>query len=83
MFLDFADSAEDISFELEGDESVPILRANLGNLDGEQVPADLNLAERIGNDAGVLIFRKSFCLEQASHPYWHTMQWLSRGLTGY
>ncbi|KAK7422749.1 hypothetical protein QQZ08_009373 [Neonectria magnoliae] len=52
----FADSAQDISFELEGDDNVPILRATLGNLDGDGVACDLNLSERIGNDNGVLIY---------------------------
>ncbi|KAK7417440.1 hypothetical protein QQX98_004560 [Neonectria punicea] len=53
---DFADSAQDISFELEGDDNVPILRATLGNLDGEGVTCDLNLSECIGNDNGVLVY---------------------------
>ncbi|KAH7120405.1 CVNH domain-containing protein [Dactylonectria estremocensis] len=52
----FAESAEDISFELEGDDSSPILRATLNNMEGEGVSCDLNLSERIGNDNGVLIF---------------------------
>ena len=52
----FADSAQDIELETEGDDENPILRAKLGNVDGEEVEADLNLAERIGNDNGTLIF---------------------------
>ncbi|KAL0933835.1 cyanovirin-n family protein [Colletotrichum truncatum] len=51
----FADSAEDIHFSLEGD-NVPILRARLFNVDGEAVDADVNLAERIGNDNGNFSF---------------------------
>ncbi|CAM1510204.1 Fc.00g005390.m01.CDS01 [Cosmosporella sp. VM-42] len=52
----FADSAFDISFAIEGDDNVPILRAILNNVDGEGVSCDLNLAECIGNDHGVLVF---------------------------
>jgi len=52
----FADSAQDIELNTEGDEENPILRAKLGNVEGEEVEADLNLAERIGNDNGTLIF---------------------------
>lgn len=52
----FADSAEEISFELEGDDSVPVLRAQLFNVDGELVEADVNLAERINNDNGAFTF---------------------------
>ncbi|KAL2759968.1 hypothetical protein ACRALDRAFT_1073962 [Sodiomyces alcalophilus JCM 7366] len=52
----FADSAEDISFELEGDDSVPILRAALFNVEGEAIPSDINLAERIHNNDGAFAF---------------------------
>ncbi|KAJ5222111.1 uncharacterized protein N7469_010998 [Penicillium citrinum] len=52
----FADSAQEIELNTEGDEENPILRAKLGNVEGEEVEADLNLAERIGNDNGTLIF---------------------------
>ncbi|KAL6400148.1 hypothetical protein AUP68_15841 [Ilyonectria robusta] len=52
----YSHSAEDISFELEGDDNVPVLRASLGNMEGENVSRDLNLAECIGNDNGVLVF---------------------------
>ncbi|KAL4882057.1 Cyanovirin-N [Aspergillus karnatakaensis] len=53
---DFSGSADDISFELEGDDNVPILRAQLTNGDGDQVDADVNLAERIGNNNGSFHF---------------------------
>ncbi|KAF4980017.1 hypothetical protein FZEAL_3879 [Fusarium zealandicum] len=53
---DFADSAEDISFELEGDDNVPVLRASLNPADGDPVEANINLAECIGNDGGVLVY---------------------------
>ena len=36
--------------------AVPILRASLGNVAGEYVEADINLAERIGNDNGNFSF---------------------------
>ncbi|KAL2856487.1 Cyanovirin-N [Aspergillus pseudoustus] len=48
----FSDSAEDIHFEIEGDDGVPILRSRLKNADGDDVYADINLAERIGNNNG-------------------------------
>ncbi|KAM0278278.1 hypothetical protein ACHAQH_005291 [Verticillium albo-atrum] len=52
----FANSAEDISFELEGDHGVPILRARLYNVEGEAVDADINLAERLHNNDGAFSF---------------------------
>lgn len=55
----FQDSADDIEFtreERDEDEPIPVLRASLGNLDGENVPADINLAERITNENGQLKF---------------------------
>ncbi|KAJ5352836.1 Cyanovirin-N [Penicillium brevicompactum] len=54
----FKDSADEISFDLEGDEDVPILRAKLKDVDGEEHEADINLAERIGNDNGHLVFHE-------------------------
>ncbi|KAL5335990.1 Cyanovirin-N, partial [Aspergillus crustosus] len=53
---DFSGSAEDISFDLEGDDGVPILRARLTNSDSDEVDADINLAERIGNNNGSFHF---------------------------
>lgn len=52
----FKDSAGDIELHREGDEEVPILRAKLNNLDGDEVDADINLAERITNENGNLVF---------------------------
>ncbi|KAI5460587.1 Cyanovirin-N [Mariannaea sp. PMI_226] len=52
----FSHSAEDITFSLEGDDNVPILRAILGDGEGNQIPADLNLAERISKDNGEFNF---------------------------
>lgn len=55
----FAGSAENIYFTLEGDAQVPILRARLSE-SNESFDADVNLAERIGNDNGNLSFGKLF-----------------------
>ena len=55
----FQDSAEDIelcSEDRDDGEAIPVLRACLGNLDGESVSADINLAERITNEDGHLRF---------------------------
>ncbi|KAJ5182481.1 hypothetical protein N7492_000097 [Penicillium capsulatum] len=52
----FSESAEDIELHREGDDDAPILRAKLGNLDGEQVDGDINLAERFANNNGQLEF---------------------------
>ncbi|ORY65802.1 Cyanovirin-N [Pseudomassariella vexata] len=49
---DFADSAENIRLSIEGDGPVAVLRADLRNIDGEMVGADLNLSERLGNNDG-------------------------------
>ncbi|KAL2131518.1 hypothetical protein VTI74DRAFT_4939 [Chaetomium olivicolor] len=48
----FSHSAENITFSLEGGDSVPVLRAGLRNVEGEVVYRDINLAERIGNNDG-------------------------------
>ncbi|KAF5596791.1 cyanovirin-N [Fusarium subglutinans] len=52
----FSGSASDITFSLEGDDNVPVLRALLNPVDGDPVEADLNLAECIGNDNGTLVY---------------------------
>ncbi|KAI5458331.1 Cyanovirin-N [Mariannaea sp. PMI_226] len=54
----FANSAESISLSLEGQDSVPILRANLKDGHGNAIPRDINLAERIGNIDGHFKFRE-------------------------
>lgn len=59
LFQDFAGSASDISFSLEGDDNVPVLRANLGNMEGESVHRDVNLGEYIGNNDGSFFYSKS------------------------
>ncbi|KAI0113417.1 Cyanovirin-N [Daldinia grandis] len=50
--VNFSETARDVSFSIEGGDSVPVLRAELQNLDGEWVGADINLGERISNDNG-------------------------------
>ncbi|KAK3367414.1 cyanovirin-N family protein [Lasiosphaeria ovina] len=52
----FAESAENINFSLEGDDGVPILRASLRDLEDNLNDRDLNLAERIRNEGGSLVF---------------------------
>lgn len=56
---DFAASAENLRFALEGDNSVPVLRAQLRNAAGELVDADLNLGERLGNNNGQFTLSRS------------------------
>ncbi|KGO63538.1 Cyanovirin-N [Penicillium italicum] len=53
---DFQASADNVSFGREGDASVPILRAVLRDVEGGEHDADINLAERIGNNNGQLVF---------------------------
>lgn len=65
----FSHSAEDISFSLEGDDSVPVLRAGLKNMEGEVVYRDINLGERIENVDGNFEFRKSIILLTQSSVY--------------
>ncbi|KAK6956651.1 hypothetical protein Daesc_001930 [Daldinia eschscholtzii] len=50
--VNFSETAQNVSFSIEGGASVPVLRAELQNLDGEWVGADINLGERISNDNG-------------------------------
>ena len=52
----FTDSAHDVEISTEGDDNVPVLRARLENVDGDQIDANINLAERITNDNGSLRF---------------------------
>ncbi|KAF9741144.1 hypothetical protein PMIN06_005569 [Paraphaeosphaeria minitans] len=52
----FADSAQNVHFAVEGDGEVPVLRATLLNDDGEGVERDLNLSERIANNDGNFLF---------------------------
>lgn len=54
----FTESADNISFKLEGEDEdqIPVLRAMLLNVDGEPIPAEVNLAERIENTNGEFYF---------------------------
>ncbi|KAJ5626610.1 hypothetical protein N7528_004037 [Penicillium herquei] len=54
--VNFKDSASNIELNIEGDDEVPILRATLISMEGEEIDADINLAERISNDNGDLVF---------------------------
>jgi hypothetical protein len=52
----FANSAENVHFSIEGDGTVPVLRATLFDGDGNGNERDLNLSERIGNNDGNFSF---------------------------
>jgi hypothetical protein len=52
----FSHTAANTFFDIEGGESVPILRAGLKNEEGDWTEADVNLSERIGNDNGSFVF---------------------------
>lgn len=54
--IGFSGSAQDISFTIEGSEAVPVLRAALDDGNGNHVPRDINLGERLQNDNGQLVF---------------------------
>lgn len=56
LLTDFSDSATDIQFSIEGDAQVPVLRAQLRDVEGNYHAADVNLAERIGNRDGCFCF---------------------------
>ncbi|KAJ3530943.1 hypothetical protein NM208_g9097 [Fusarium decemcellulare] len=51
----FSGSASGIFLEINPD-GYPILRASLNPIDGDPVDADVNLAERIGNNGGTLVY---------------------------
>ncbi|KAJ4379162.1 hypothetical protein N0V86_005205 [Didymella sp. IMI 355093] len=48
----FSGSAENIHFTIEGDGSVPVLRASLCDQEGNYQERDLNLSERVSNNNG-------------------------------
>lgn len=70
----FTESADNISFKLEGEDEdqVPVLCAMLLNVDGEPIPAEVNLAERIENTNGEFYFGQELALGH---------QWLSSSLS--
>lgn len=63
----FSHTAEDISLSIEGDASVPVLRAGLRDMEGNLVHRDINLAERISNEDGRLVFSKFKQIECIDH----------------
>lgn len=56
--MNFSHSAEEITFSIEGDDAVPVLRANLATSEGNTSSADINLGERIQNIDGAFVFGK-------------------------
>ena len=48
----FAATAHDVHFAIDGGGHVPVLRAQLTNLNKEQVGADVNLSEHVVNVNG-------------------------------
>ncbi|KAF2128684.1 CNVH-domain-containing protein [Dothidotthia symphoricarpi CBS 119687] len=52
----FGGSAENVHFSIEGDGSVPVLRAGLQDVEGNYQERDLNLAERIENNNGTFYY---------------------------
>ncbi|KAI5818233.1 Cyanovirin-N [Pyronema omphalodes] len=53
----FSQSAQNISFSIEGGGEVPVLRATLQNGNGDWCESDVNLAERLENINGELQFQ--------------------------
>ncbi|KAJ5947968.1 hypothetical protein N7466_000983 [Penicillium verhagenii] len=51
----FRDSASGVELSIEG-EGIPVLRAVLTDLEGMEIEANVNLAERISNNNGELVF---------------------------
>jgi len=52
----FSGSAKNISFSIEGGGEVPVLRAELSDQNDQTQTRDVNLAERIVNRNGRLVF---------------------------
>ncbi|KAI9741746.1 MAG: hypothetical protein M1834_000132 [Cirrosporium novae-zelandiae] len=52
----FANTAKNVTFSIEGDGTVPVLRASLSKENGEQSNSDINLSERIKNRDGAFVF---------------------------
>jgi hypothetical protein len=55
----FSHSSENAHFAIEGDGSVPVLRAELFDAEGNRESRDINLAERISNNDGHFEFSMS------------------------
>jgi len=54
--INFSGSAQNINFGFEGDQQMPILRAELQDNEGNWIARDIDLAERIGNNDGQFLF---------------------------
>jgi hypothetical protein len=54
----FGHSAENVHFSIEGDGSVPVLRATLFDSEGNGQERDLNLSERVSNNDGNFEYSK-------------------------
>ncbi|KAL6706647.1 hypothetical protein ACN47E_005189 [Coniothyrium glycines] len=52
----FSHSSENIEFTIEGDGSVPVLRASLSDAEGNYEVRDINLGERISNQDGDFVY---------------------------
>ena len=59
----FSHSAQGAHFAIEGDGSVPVLRAELFDAEGNAQSRDVNLAERISNNDGQFNFSRSYVEE--------------------
>lgn len=57
---DFSSSAENVTFSIEGGGQVPVLRADLKDVEGNYHHRDINLAERIENNDGRFEFREYY-----------------------
>ncbi|PIG79607.1 cyanovirin-N [Aspergillus arachidicola] len=53
----FIGTAREVVFNFEGADNVPVLRAQLRNRQGNWVPADINLGERLINRDGRFEFQ--------------------------
>ena len=54
--VNFSESAQNITFSIEGGGEVPVLRAELQDTEGEWHSRDINLAERVVNRNGEFVF---------------------------
>ncbi|UDD62189.1 hypothetical protein AFCA_009517 [Aspergillus flavus] len=59
----FFETAAEVGFNFEGDDNVPILRAQLRDREGQWVPADINLGERLININGHFEFQYVSCTD--------------------
>ncbi|KAF1851275.1 Cyanovirin-N [Cucurbitaria berberidis CBS 394.84] len=52
----FSGSAQNVEFSIEGDGSVPVLRATLTDGEGNGQTRDVNLSERVANNDGNFVY---------------------------